>query len=108
MKITKEQIEARIKGVEYEVTHGRLTFCIVTLDNGFLVTGQSCCVEVADFNEDTGRKMAYDDAFDQLWPYFGFLTKEDAFRQRQSEGDAVASEAYASFHIERLADFYQR
>lgn len=85
MKITREQIEARIAGVEYIVTHGRMTLCFITLDNGFVQSGESCCVDAAEFNSDTGRKLAYDKAFDELWKLYGFMAREDAYRVQLAE-----------------------
>jgi hypothetical protein len=90
MKITREQIEARIKGVEYIVTHGRMTLCFITLDNGFIESGESVCIDAAEFNSETGRQIAYDDAFDQLWGYFGFVAMEDAHRSKAAPQQIAA------------------
>lgn len=81
MKITREQIEARIESVEYIVTHETLTLCFITLDNTFVQSGESRCIAAADFNAVKGQQVAYEDAFDKLWPYFGFMAREDAHRQ---------------------------
>ena len=70
-KITKEQIESRIKDKAFLV-HDTLTICIITLDNGFKETGFSSCVDPANFNKELGEKYAYEDAFSKLWKPFGF------------------------------------
>ena len=58
----------------------RLTFCVLTLKNGFTVTGESACAIVENFNEDIGRRIARDNAISKIWPLEGYL-----LRQRISE-----------------------
>lgn len=86
MKITREQIEDRISSVEYIVTHGTLTLCFIQLDNGFVQSGESRCIDPKTFSSATGQQLAYDAAFDQLWPYFGFMAREVAHRIAQMGG----------------------
>lgn len=50
----------------------RLTFCVLVLKNGFTVTGQSACVAPENFNEEIGKRIARDNAIDQVWPLLGF------------------------------------
>lgn len=53
-----------------------LTFCVLTLKNGFTVTGKSACASPENFNAIIGRKVARDDAFNQIWPLEGYLLKQ--------------------------------
>ena len=46
------------------------------LDNGFSVSGESACVNPENYNQQIGEKIAFDNAFRQLWPLFGFLLAE--------------------------------
>jgi len=39
-----------------------LTFCVITLQNGFTVTGESACASPENFNAEIGRKIAYENA----------------------------------------------
>lgn len=50
----------------------RKTFCVITLANGFSVTGESACVDPRNFNPQIGRDIAYRNARRQLWPLLGF------------------------------------
>jgi hypothetical protein len=47
--------------------------CNIVLDNGFSVSGEWCCVNAANYNQQIAEKIAYDNAFRHLWPLFGFL-----------------------------------
>jgi hypothetical protein len=43
------------------------------LKNGYTVTGESACVDPANFDEEIGREVAFKDARNKLWPLLGFL-----------------------------------
>ena len=53
-----------------------LTFCVLTLRNGFTVTGESACVSLENFNEEIGRKVARNNAIQKMWPLLGYALKE--------------------------------
>lgn len=50
----------------------RLTFCVLSLRNGYTVTGESACVSPENFDAELGRKIARQNAIDKCWPLFGF------------------------------------
>lgn len=82
-KVTKEGIQARITNTEFFVLPGTtVTICSITLDNGYSVRGESACVDPANYRQDIGEKIAYDNAFNQLWPLFGFLLAEKRYQSR--------------------------
>ena len=82
-RVTKEQMEARIRkdgGVVFSRLSETLTHCRITLDNGYNVTGESACVNSANYNQEIGERIAYDNAFNKLWALFGFLLAESNFK----------------------------
>lgn len=86
-RITREYIQDRIEDVSYLILplDRRCTVCQITLDNGFTVRGESICVDPDNFEEKVGRKVAYDNAFQQLWKLFGFMLTEDLYREALSQ-----------------------
>ncbi|CAB4161043.1 Phage protein (N4 Gp49/phage Sf6 gene 66) family [uncultured Caudovirales phage] len=50
-----------------------LTICVLTLRNGFTVTGESACVTPANFDAEIGRQIARRNAVEKVWPLLGFL-----------------------------------
>lgn len=79
--VTAEHIKSRIVDTRYIQVEGTtLTICILTLDNGFNVRGESACVNPAMYNQVKGENYAYEDAFSKLWPLMGFLLAEDRYR----------------------------
>lgn len=49
-----------------------LTFCVLVLRNGFIVTGESACASPENFNAELGRKIARQNAKDKIWPLMGY------------------------------------
>lgn len=55
--------------------HTLLTFCVLTLKNGFTVTGESACVSPANFDAEVGQKIARENAVQKVWPLMGYALK---------------------------------
>lgn len=75
-RITPEYLQSRIAERTFIRATGTLTICVLTLDNGFTVTGESACADPANYNQEIGEKIAYDMAERKIWPLLGFALKE--------------------------------
>lgn len=53
-----------------------LTFCVLTLSNGFTVTGESACASAENFDADIGRRVAREKAIEKVWPLLGFRLRD--------------------------------
>lgn len=53
-----------------------VSLCLLVMTNGFVVLGKSAPASPANFNEELGRKLAYEDAIRQLWPLMGFSLRD--------------------------------
>ena len=62
-------------------TLGLLTFCVLVLQNGFTVTGESACASPENFDAELGRKIARANAVQKIWPLMGY-----ALRTKLAEG----------------------
>lgn len=88
-RVTLEDIESEILSTEY-VVHGTCTIAFVKLLNGFVVTGESHCVNPANYNKEQGEKYAREDAIKKLWAPFGFRLKDRLYHAEQTlSGSAV-------------------
>lgn len=91
-RVTDEYMKSRIKVHDFERLHGTTTICRITLDNGYSVHGISACVNPKNYDQKVGEKIAYDNAYRQLWPLFGFLLAERNFLNASApaeEGEAA-------------------
>lgn len=77
MKLTPELINARILRTTFaQVEDTTTTICVIQMVNGFTVVGKSACIDVADFDAEKGKQIAYQDAFEKLWELEGYLAIE--------------------------------
>lgn len=61
---------------------GLLTFCVLELQSGFTVTGESACASPENFDAEIGRKIARQNAVQKVWPLMGYALKQDLFNNR--------------------------
>ena len=66
-RVTPDMLESAIKSEEYLYSStGTLTICILTLVNGFTVTGESACVSPENYDKDIGNDIARANAVNKL------------------------------------------
>lgn len=100
-RLTPDLIDSKIKAVEYILPRNvckrdngveifdaplplqTLTFCVLTLENGFTVTGESACASPENFNEEIGKKIAYENAREKIWLLEGYLLKEKLYQNQK-------------------------
>ena len=76
-RIKPGMLDAEIAAEDYHVFPGScLTICALTLQNGFVVTGESACAIPANFDAEIGRKIARENARQKLWPLLGFRLRD--------------------------------
>lgn len=73
--VTPDSIKAKVRGVQY-VNEGVMTIAILTMENGYTITGQSACADPANYDKNLGEKIAYDDAVRKVWPLEGYLLRQ--------------------------------
>lgn len=113
--VTPEFLKSRVKRAEYHrFPDTTLTICVLTLANGFKVTGESACVDPANFNVELGERIAYDNAFEKLWSLEGYLLAEERYVAQLNAGvvhplDHIASICHEANrgYCEALGDFSQ-
>lgn len=97
-RVTLEGLEANIKERQFIVVPGSmLTICVLTLQNGFNVTGESACADPAMFNAEIGQRIAEDNTKRKIWPLMGYALKEELFLAQTGDSfqDRVRDEARA-------------
>ncbi|BBP13600.1 TPA: hypothetical protein JLS58_002594 [Escherichia coli] len=68
-------------GDDYHDSLALLTFCVLTLQNGFTVTGESACASPENFDAEIGRKIARQNAVNKIWMLEGYLLKQKLSEQ---------------------------
>lgn len=60
-----------------------LTFCVLILQNGFTVTGESACASPENFDAQVGRKIARTNAINKVWPLMGYALKQQLHNDKE-------------------------
>lgn len=81
-RLTPEIIESKIKKCEFHILTDVLTVCVITLENGFTVTGESACTSPQNFDKELGEKIAKENAVDKIWMLEGYLLKQKLFEAK--------------------------
>lgn len=94
-RLTPDYIDSKIKAIRYltgDVEPAyiaddykgcgapQLTICVLSLENGFTVTGESACASPENFDRIIGQKIAYENAREKIWMLEGYLLKEKLFK----------------------------
>jgi hypothetical protein len=74
-----------VVGYKYPGSLDLLTICVLTLQNGFTVTGESACASPENFDAEIGRKIARENAVQKIWPLMGYELKQRLHEQRVIE-----------------------
>lgn len=54
----------------------KTTICEIILKNGFSIVGTSACVDVRNFNEQLGQKLAFNDAYQKVEEFEAYLRQQ--------------------------------
>ena len=86
-RVALDDIEAKIVETEYfrAGPGGVLTICVLTLQNGFTVTGESACASPANFDEGLGQRFARERAVEKVWSVEGYLLRERLYQAERVE-----------------------
>ena len=77
-----------VKGVDYipprEVSPlDLLTICVLVLQNGFTIIGESACASPENFDAEIGQHAARENAIQKMWPLMGYALKEQLYQRIQ-------------------------
>jgi len=81
-RITPDLIDSMISEELYLQPNGTtMTLCLMTLTNGYIVTGESSALSSVNFSREMGQKIARDKARNKVGDYAAFLAKELQYRE---------------------------
>lgn len=85
-RVTLKQVEESVSSASYYVfPNTTLTVCCLTLTNGFNVIGESACASIENFNEELGKRLAYTNALNKIWPLEGYLLRQRLYEEQLNE-----------------------
>jgi hypothetical protein len=80
--LTAASVEKLVASENYYLIPGSTVMvCTLTLVNGFVVTGESVCIDPAQYEADVGRAIARDRAKDKIWALEGYALRDRAWQK---------------------------
>ncbi len=73
--VYSEELHAHGQPITNDDSLNHLTFCVLILQNGFTVTGESACASPENFDVAIGRKIARQNAEQKIWALEGYVLK---------------------------------
>lgn len=84
--VTIESIKAKIIAEEYLIsTSLKSTICVLTLENGFEVRGESGLVDPSMYDQVIAHRIAKERAMNNIWVLEGYLLQENLFQQSKNK-----------------------
>ena len=75
-RLSPQHIDEQIVAEAFYVfPNTTLTICVLTLENGYLVTGESAAASRENFDAELGRRIARDNARNKIWALEGYLLR---------------------------------
>jgi hypothetical protein len=85
-RLTPDDIDAQIVDEQYHQWPGTtFTTCLLTLKNGYNVSGESAAVSPENFDAEIGQKVARRNAREKIWSLQGYLLKECICRENAAK-----------------------
>ena len=79
--LADDDIDAKIVDRAFHRLTDRLRLCVLTLQNGFTVTGESACASPKNYRQDIGEKFAFENAREKVWLLEGYLLRQRMFER---------------------------
>lgn len=84
--LTKDDLKALVvKEYYHRIPDSTVTVCALTLKNGFVVVGDSACIDPRKFDEEIGRQVAFDDAIEKVWELEGYRMKSEGLLNQEQQ-----------------------
>lgn len=108
-RITLLEVEQNIKDIAYYVIFDVLTICVIQLQNGFTVTGESACASPENFNKEIGEEIARKNAVSKIWMLMGYELKSKLHKEQNSNFFTRLTDEYTQLHerTQKLARFLE-
>lgn len=78
--VTKEMIKAKVKSCTFtKLPSAKSVICELVMKNGFSIAGRSACVSLEEFDWEEGKRIAYEDAINKIWPMEAYLLQQQRY-----------------------------
>ena len=92
--VTQEQIDRLWETAKVEVTtaYDKCTVMTVQLENGFILSASSACVDPANYDPELGAQICRRKIEDKLWELEGYCLQKQLFEERTAAQKGMTAE----------------
>ena len=87
-KLTLDDVTGAIADKKFSKLGEKTTVCLLTLRNGFEVTGTSSCVDPREYSQEIGERLAYEKAELEVWKLEAYLLQQKRANAARQVPDA--------------------
>lgn len=86
IKVTRERIDHLLNSanVKVETVFGKCTTVVMQLENGFILTESSACVDPENYDPQLGKKLCYKHIENRLRELEGYALQKDIYEREKS------------------------
>lgn len=99
-RVTLDSMKAKIISIEYiypeSIEH--MTICVLITENGFSLIGKTAPADPANFDEELGKRFAFEDAIRQMWPLEAYLLRQQMTEPTDMETKNLGGDWDAELH----------
>ena len=87
IKVTEKRINHLMKTAEYDIktVFGKCTIVAAKLENGFIITESSACVDPANYDKAMGERICKEKIRDRLWELEGYALQKGLHKLVQED-----------------------
>lgn len=103
VKVTQDDINRLIRRstIRTKTIFDKATLVTMQLENGFILTESSACVDPANYDQNVGYKICMEKIEDKLWLLEGYRLQQEEFQRQKDEKEAPKME---TVHIAKPGD----
>lgn len=92
--VTQEQIDRlwETAKVEVKTAYDKCTVMTVKLENGFILSASSACVDPANYDPELGEQICRNKIGDKLWELEGYCLQKQLFEERTAAQKGMTAE----------------
>ena len=89
IKVTQKRIDHLLETAEYRLIEvfGKCLILAVKLENGFVLTESSACVDPKNYDREIGRKICIKRIENRLWELEGYELQKRIFNQEGPDNE---------------------
>ena len=91
-RLDPTHIANTIVGESFHKLTNVLTVCVLTLRNGYTVTGESACASPENYDQDIGEQIAKSNAVEKVWNLEGYLLKQHLYEDANAVSEYLHKE----------------